>query len=100
MLMPERSQDRHSAALGRLAAGGSPRVIGRILELTAKRKDGAEFPIELSLSTWRSRGRASFGGIIRDLSARKDAETRAILAAVVEGSDDAIIAVSLDRITP
>ena len=40
------------------------------------RKDGSEFPLELSLSTWRIGVRRLYSGIIRDITGRKQAEER------------------------
>jgi len=48
--------------------------IGKTLELSAIRKDGTEFPMELSLSSFQLRGKWHALGIIRDISDRKLAE--------------------------
>lgn len=48
--------------------------IGRTLELSAIRKDGTEFPMELSLSSFQLRGKWHALGTIRDISNRKLAE--------------------------
>ena len=74
MLMPERFQAAHTAGLARYAATREARVLGRTVELEGRRKDGREFPLELSLAEAREDGRASFIGIIRDVTARKRAE--------------------------
>lgn len=73
-LMPERYRRPHEEGLARLHETGASRVIGRILDLSGLRKDGREFPIELSLGTWTAGGRLFFTGIIRDITQRKLAE--------------------------
>jgi PAS domain S-box-containing protein len=76
LLMPERFRTAHEAGLRRLLTGGEPRVIGKIVELAGLKKDGTEFPIELSLSAWDTREGPHFAGIIRDITERKSAEDR------------------------
>ena len=74
LLMPERYRAAHLAGLERFQATGEARVLGRPVELHGLRKDGSEFPIELSLSTWRTDGKPFFSGIIRDITERKRVE--------------------------
>jgi two-component system, cell cycle sensor histidine kinase and response regulator CckA len=76
-LMPARFREDHATGLARVRDGGPSRVIGRVVELVGLRRDGTEFPIELSLSTWESQGQRCFSGIIRDISDRKAAENDA-----------------------
>jgi diguanylate cyclase (GGDEF)-like protein/PAS domain S-box-containing protein len=54
-------------------AGKGP-VIGRKLEFTARKKNGTEFPIEVSTSSMNIRGKWHALGLIRDISERKRAE--------------------------
>jgi PAS domain S-box-containing protein len=82
LLMPERFQQAHSEGLRRLQSGGEQRVIGRTVELMGVHKVGAEFPIELSLSTWTTSEGRFYTGIIRDITKRKrNEEMIALLAA-------------------
>jgi PAS domain S-box-containing protein len=74
LLMPERFRDHHLAGLERLRDSGEARVIGRTLELAGLRRDGHEFPLELSLASWRRAGSAYYTGILRDITDRKKAE--------------------------
>jgi PAS domain S-box-containing protein len=74
MLMPERYRPLHTAGLRRYRETGAAKVIGTTVELEALRKDGAEIPIELSISTWSSGGEQFFSGILRDVSVRKRLE--------------------------
>lgn len=73
-LMPERYRDAHLAGLARFVAGGDPRVIGSVVTLAALRGDGTEFPVELSVSKWRSDGKYLLTGIVRDITERVRAE--------------------------
>ena len=73
-LMPERHRDAHRQGLARFQATGESRVIGRTVELQGLRKDGTEFPMELSLTTWKSGDLHYFSGTIRDISRRKQTE--------------------------
>ena len=50
LLMPHRYQDRHRAGLNRVQSGGDSHIIGKTVELEGLRKDGSEFPLELSLA--------------------------------------------------
>ena len=74
VLMPERFQEAHRAGLARYAATGEARVVGRTLELMGRRRDGTEFPLELSLASGKGGGNFAFTGIIRDITERKRAD--------------------------
>lgn len=73
-LMPERYRDAHHKGLARVQATGQSRLAGKPIEMQGLRKDGTEFPLELSLGTWRSGGNLYFSGIIRDITERKRTE--------------------------
>ena len=75
VLMPPRYRGRHGEGLSRYRNGaGEGPVIGRTLELHGLRKDGTEFPIELSVAVWQTAAGPHFSGIIRDITQRKRAE--------------------------
>ncbi len=61
-------------AFARFQSTGEGQVVGRTVEAAAVHRDGHEFPIEVSISPMRSDDRWSAVGIIRDISARKEAE--------------------------
>jgi PAS domain S-box-containing protein len=71
MIMPTRYRDRHRRGLERLAATGEARILGKVLELHGLRKDGSEFPLELSIGTWTTGNGLNYSGIIRDITERK-----------------------------
>ena len=74
VLLPERLRAAHRRSLDRLLAGRETRVVRRMVELVGLRRDGQEFPIELSLTACQSADGPIFTGIIRDITARREAE--------------------------
>jgi PAS domain S-box-containing protein len=74
LLMPERYRPHHEQGLARMESTGESRVIGSVVELHGLRKDGTEFPIELSIATWKTDTGRYYSGIVRDISARKKME--------------------------
>jgi PAS domain S-box-containing protein len=73
-LMPGRYRKGHTEAFAQWAATGRKRLMGTTIEWAGVRKDGCEFPLELSLSTWTTAQGTYVTGIIRDLTARKRLE--------------------------
>ena len=74
ILMPDRYRDGHIAGLARFSATGNVHVIGQTLELHGLRRDGTEFPLELTISTWKTGEGTFYSSIIRDTTERKRAE--------------------------
>ncbi len=74
ILMPEKYRGMHTAGIARHVATGEEHVIGSTVELTGLRKDGSEFPIELSLSAWKIGQENFYSSIVRDITERKHAE--------------------------
>ncbi len=74
LLIPERFHQAHSEGMLRVIKYGKSKLAGKSVELTATRKDGTEFPIELSISSWKIGKDVYFTGIIRNISERKHSE--------------------------
>ena len=75
MLMPEPYRTDHDGYLESYLKTGEKRIIGAGRELVGRRRDGSEFPMELAVSeTVLDTGRRVFTGIMRDITARKQAE--------------------------
>ncbi len=73
LLSPPRFRDAAQHGLAHFALTGEGALIGKTVELTAVRKNGTEFPVEVSLSAMRINGRWFATGIARDISERKAA---------------------------
>ena len=74
MLMPVRYREAHEQGFRRLQETGQSKLIGHLIAVEGLRKDGTEFPLELSLAMWKSHGRSFYSGIIRDITARRRSE--------------------------
>lgn len=92
LLMPERFREQHEQGLARFLATGEAHVIGKTIELSGRRIDGTEFPLELSLSSWRTGEGLFFTAIIRDITKRKKSEQ--IFKGLLESAPDAIVLVN------
>ena len=73
-LGPERYHEAYKKGFSRFRETGQGPVVGKTLELSAIRKDGTEFPIELSVSAVKIKGKWHSIGIARDITERKRAE--------------------------
>lgn len=67
------SAQEHNQRLRNLLQGGDSRIISMRRAVTALRKDGSSFPIEISISEIRQGDRRSFVASLRDVSAEKRA---------------------------
>jgi PAS domain S-box-containing protein len=97
-LIPEGFAERLIADGARTAAEALAQQIGMGIELSGRRRDGSEFPIELMLSPLESTEGVLVTAAIRDISVRKDAEEHLVqmearYRGLLEAAPDAMVVV-------
>jgi two-component system, cell cycle sensor histidine kinase and response regulator CckA len=100
-IIPEGFAERLIADGTRTAAEAVAQQIGTGLELSGRRKDGSEFPIEIMLSPLESAEGILVTAAIRDITVRKDAEKHlaqmeARYRGLLEAAPDAMVVVNQD----
>ncbi len=80
MLLPERLREGHVGHRNGFTAQPRLRPMGPGLDLLARRQDGSEFPVEISLSPVRSDAGRFVSSVIRDVTERKRMEREIISA--------------------
>ena len=76
ILLPEPRHSADAGAMERYLKSGERMIAGVSREVEGRRKDGAQFPAELSVSEIRHADERLFIGFIRDLSERRSLEAR------------------------
>lgn len=71
LLIPDHLRDDHRRALAHYSPANASRVIGRRVEMLARRADGTEFPVELSITRIPSDGPPVFTGFLRDITEQR-----------------------------
>jgi diguanylate cyclase (GGDEF)-like protein/PAS domain S-box-containing protein len=76
IIIPERFRQAHGHGFARAMAGAKLNTGGQSVEVYGCRKDGSEFPIELTLCAWHDDGDVGAGAVIKDISERTAREAR------------------------
>jgi PAS domain S-box-containing protein len=89
LIVPPQHRPAHRKGLARFLESGVPVILDRRLELTAMHRNGAQFPVELTITRIPLPGLPTFTGYLRDITERTTAEEelRGSRARLVEVAD-------------
>ena len=73
-IIPAQYRLSHERGLAQFFKTGQGPVLNRRIEITALRRDGTEFPVELTITPLKSGDTWTFSSFIRDITARRQAE--------------------------
>jgi PAS domain S-box-containing protein len=75
IIIPERLRESHEHGMARFRAKGDGPVLGKRIEVSAIRRGGEEFPVELAITALPGATRTLFSAFLRDITDRKKAES-------------------------
>ena len=97
VLVPERFRHQHRTDRAGYLRSPQTRPMGAGLELSGRRRDGSEFPVDISLAPLTDSERPLVVAAVRDASERRAASAaQAQLAAIVQTTSAAIVSMSVD----
>ena len=76
LIIPARLRNAHRQGLQHFLRTGTGPLLNQLIEQVAVRRDGAEFPVELSISPLKLGNTYIFSGFIHNITARKAAEQK------------------------
>lgn len=99
-LLPVAQRDAHAGHRMRYVSSPHVRPMGQAMELWGRRADGAEFPVEVSLSPCQSAQGQLVIATVRDMTARRDAEQHMRnVNLLLDGISEAVYFLDPDQLT-
>jgi len=100
-IIPPRYREAHESGMRRYSMAGSSGVVGKRIQQCAMRRDGEEFPVEMTIGLINAGHTHFFGTFIHDISVRKQIEDelareRQLLNAVLDSIDVGVVVCASD----
>jgi PAS domain S-box-containing protein len=86
LLIPELDRDQRIGSLEYYRASDEDRAVGLGREVVGRRRDGSTFPLEIAVSEMLLGGQLYFTGILRDITARRQAEEALLQAGALQSA--------------
>lgn len=98
LIIPPRTRERHRQGLAHYLKTGEGPLLGKLIEIEALRRDGAEILVQLAITAPEVDGSPIFTAYLRDITERRRAEeANRRLAAIIESFGDAVISKNLNE---
>ncbi len=95
-IIPQRFHEGHAQGLAQFAATGRGRLLNRRIEITARHRDGREFPIELTIAPVRQGDTQLFSAFVRDITEHQQAvEQLRFQSTILQNVQDSVIMTDL-----
>jgi PAS domain S-box-containing protein len=95
-IIPQEHREAHRRGLENFLATGHGPVLGKRVEISALRRDGRAFPVELTISPIREGASYRFAAFIQDITERKKGEER--FRGLIESAPDAMVIVNREAL--
>jgi PAS domain S-box-containing protein len=99
ILIPERYKKNHSKMVQRFFESPNVRPMGSHLEIYARKKDGGEFPADISLSPLQTDEELLVTAAVRDITKRKEAEDQVELNYYIQKVTNSMLKISLQPLS-
>ncbi len=103
LIVPPEHRAAHDAGLKRYLSTGETRILDRLIEVEAMRRDGSRFPVELSVWRIDADGQTRFGAFLRDITERHAVQAELLRAhsrykAVIEQLGEGMMVIQDERV--
>jgi len=103
LIIPPKDRDSHEGGLRQYLATGEAHFLNRRVEVQALRRSGEEFPVELAISPVRVGGTIFFSAFIRDITERREAdsklkESEVRYRSVVNALDEGVVVIDAEGV--
>ncbi len=96
ILIPERFREKHGEKISEYFKHPRVRSMGSSLEIYAKRKDGSEFPVDISLSPLQTDEELLVSAAVRDITERRRAEEQVEMNYIIQRVLNDMLKISLE----